>query len=175
MSFDKFLTPRRIFWFWLPLATMWIMMAIEQPAISATLARLPNPEFNLAAFGVTWSLALMVEGPVIMLLTAGTALPHDRQSYRRLLNFTHMMTISLTALHLLIGLTPLYGFIVGRLIGAPEDVVELSRHGFLLLTPWTAAIAYRRLWQGVLIRHDRTRVVPITIAARLLVRWSRWI
>jgi hypothetical protein len=169
VSFDKFLTPRRIFWFWLPLATMWIMMAIEQPAISATLARLPNPEFNLAAFGVTWSLALMVEGPVIMLLTAGTALPHDRQSYRRLLNFTHMMTISLTALHLLIGLTPLYGFIVGRLIGAPADVVELSRHGFLLLTPWTAAIAYRRLWQGVLIRHDRTRVVPITIAARLLV------
>ncbi|MCB0115830.1 MAG: hypothetical protein R2873_15245 [Caldilineaceae bacterium] len=167
MSFDKLLTPRRIFWFWLPLAAMWLMMAVEQPAISAALARLPNPELNLAAFGVTFALALLVEGPVIMLLTAGTALPRDRQSYRRLLNFTHMLAFGLTALHLLVGLTPLYAIVVGQLIGAPADVLELSRVGFLLLTPWTASIAYRRLWQGVLIRHDRTRVVPITIAARL--------
>lgn len=167
MSAETILTPRRIFWFWLPLATMWLMMAVEQPAISAALARLPNPELNLAAFGVTWALALLVEGPVIMLLTAGTALPRDRQSYQRLLNFTHLLAISLTGLHLIVGLTPLYGIIVGRLIGAPADVLDLSRIGFLLMTPWTAAIAYRRLWQGVLIRYDRTKVVPITIAARL--------
>ena len=36
------------------------------------------------------------------------------------------------------------------------------------MTPWTAAIAYRRLWQGVLIRFNRTNVVPLTIAARLI-------
>jgi hypothetical protein len=169
VSADKILTPHRIFWFWLPLATMWLMMAVEQPAISAVMARLPNPEINLAAFGVTFALALLVEGPVIMLLTAGTALPRDRQSYNQLMRFTHIMTITLTALHLLIGLTPLYGFLVRGIIGAPEEVVELSRHGFLLMTPWTAAIAYRRLWQGVLIRFDRTKVVPITIGARLLI------
>jgi hypothetical protein len=167
VSIEKVLTSRRIFWFWLPLATMWLMMAVEQPAISAVLARLPNPELNLAAFGVTFALALLVEGPVVMLLTAGTALPRDRQSYRQLMRFTHLMCVTLTGLHLLIGLTPLYNFAVGRLIGAPAEVIELSRHGFLLLTPWTAAIAYRRLWQGVLIRFDRTKVVPITIAARL--------
>jgi progressive ankylosis protein len=169
VSLDKLLTPRRIFWFWLPLAMMWLMMAVEQPAISAVMARLPNPEINLAAFGVTFALALMVEGPVIMLLTAGTALPRDRQSYQQLMRFTHSMTITLTALHLLIGLTPLYEILVRGLIGAPEEVVELSRHGFLLMTPWTASIAYRRLWQGILIRFDRTKVVPITIGARLLI------
>lgn len=169
MFTGKFLTPRRIFWFWLPLAAMWLMMAVEQPAISAVLARLPNPELNLAAFGVTFSLALLVEGPVIMLLTAGTALPRDRQSYGQLMRFTHLMCFVLTGLHLLVGLTPLYGLFVGRLIGAPAEVIELSRHGFLLMTPWTAAIAYRRLWQGVLIRFDRTKIVPLTIAARLAV------
>lgn len=169
MSVDTILTRRRIFWFWLPLAAMWLMMAVEQPAISAVMARLPNPEINLAAFGVTFALALLVEGPVIMLLTAGTALPRDRQSYSQLLRFTHSMAITLTALHLLIGLTPLYGLLMRGIIGAPVEVVELSRHGFLLMTPWTAAIAYRRLWQGVLIRFDRTKIVPITIAARLSI------
>ncbi|MEI2419678.1 hypothetical protein V6O07_05345, partial [Arthrospira platensis SPKY2] len=34
--------------------------------------------------------------------------------------------------------------------------------------PWTAAIAYRRLWEGVLIRFDRTRIVPMTIGVRLI-------
>lgn len=161
------LTQRRILWFWLPLATMWLMMAVEQPAIAAVIARLPAPEPNLAAFGITFSLALIVESPIIMLLTAGTALARGKQSYERLLRFTHILAAGLTALHLLVGLTPLYRIAVGNLIGAPAEVVEPSRVTFLLMTPWTAAIAYRRLWQGVLIRFHRTRVVPLTIAARL--------
>ena len=168
MPFSETVTQRRIFWFWLPLAAMWIMMAIEQPLVSGVMARLPDPALNLAAFGVTFALALLVEGPVVMLLTAGTALPKDRQSYRRLMHFTHLMAGGLTALHLLIALTPLYGLLVGKLIGAPAEVIELSREGFLLMTPWTAAIAYRRLWQGGLIRFNRTNVVPLTIAARLI-------
>lgn len=162
------LTYGKIFWFWSPLALMWVMMAVEQPFIAAVIARLPRPEANLAAFGITFSLALLVEGPVIMLLTAGTALPRDRQSYQRLLHFTHLLAMSLTGLHLLIGLTPLYELIVGRMIGAPAELMGPSRTAFLILTPWTSAIAYRRLWQGVLIRFDRTKIVPVTISARLI-------
>lgn len=163
------LTQKRIFWFWVPLAAMWLMMAIELPAISAVIARLPEPEPNLAAFGIMFSLALIVESPIIMLLTAGTALPKGKQSYERLLNFTHILAVALTALHLLVGLTPLYRMVVGTLIGAPAEIIEPSRHAFLLMVPWSAAIAYRRLWQGVLIRFDRTKVVPFTIGARLAV------
>lgn len=163
------LTQARIFWFWIPLAVMWLMMAIEQPAIAAVIARLPAPELNLAAFGITFSLALIVESPIIMLLTAGTALSQGKQSYQQLLRFTHILAVALTTLHLLVGLTPLYPFIVGTLIGAPAEIVEPSRRAFLLMVPWSAAIAYRRLWQGVLIRFDRTKVVPVTISARLSV------
>jgi hypothetical protein len=153
----------------MPLAAMWLMMAIEQPAIAAVIARLPNPELNLAAFGVTFSLALIVESPIMMLLTAGTALPKGPASYRRLLNFTHILAVGLTALHLMVGLTPLYRIIVGTLIGAPAEIIGPGRQAFLLMVPWTPAIAYRRLWQGVLIRYDRTSVVPLTISARLAV------
>ncbi len=163
------LTQRRIFWFWLPLAAMWILMAVEQPALAGVMARLSDPERNLAAFGLTFSLALFVEAPVIMLLTAGTALAQGPRSYRRLLHFTHAMALVLTGLHLLLALTPLYRLLLQKVIGAPEEVIELSRISFLLMTPWTSAIAYRRLWQGVLIRFERTQVVPVTIAARLAV------
>jgi hypothetical protein len=162
------LTTSRIFWFWLPLAAMWLLMAIEHPIVAAVIARLPRPEPNLAIFGVTFSLALIIESPIIMLLSAGTALARDKHSYERLLAFTHILAAGLTGLHLLIGLTPLYGAIVGDLIGVPFEILEASRRTFLLMTPWTAVIAYRRLWQGVLIRFDRTRLVPLTILTRLL-------
>jgi hypothetical protein len=162
------LTTSRIFWFWLPLAAMWWMMAVENPMVAAVIARLPEPELNLAMFGVTFSLAIIIESPIIMLLTAGTALARGKYSYERLLRFTHILSWALTALHLLIGLTPLYPLIVGSLMGVPASILEASRPTFLLMIPWTAAIAYRRLWQGVLIRFNRTGVVPLTIMARLL-------
>jgi len=162
------LTLSRIFWFWLPLAAMWLMMAIEHPMVAAVIARLPKPEPNLAIFGITFSLALIIESPVIMLLMAGTALARGKHSYERLLCFTHILAAGLTALHLIIGLTPLYRLIMGNLIGVPAGILEASRITFLLMTPWTAAIAYRRLWQGVLIRFHRTGVVPLTIISRLL-------
>lgn len=163
------LTFGRIFWFWMPLALMWGMMAAEQPVVAAFVARMREPELNLASYGVVFALALFVESPVIMLLTAGTALAGDRPSYRRLLVFTHLLAGGLTALHLGIGLTPLLGIIVLRIVGAPYRVFELGRGALLLMIPWTGAIAYRRLWQGVLIRFHRTGVVPVTIATRLAV------
>ncbi|UCF96926.1 MAG: hypothetical protein JSV89_17355, partial [Spirochaetaceae bacterium] len=163
------LSYRRIFWFWIPLAAMWFMMAAEQPLVAAFIARMADPELNLAAYGVTFSIALIIESPIIMLLTAGTALARGAVSYRRLLRFSHILIGALTALHLLIALTPLFDLILLRLIGVPEEVAELCRGAFLVITPWSAGVGYRRLWQGVLIRHDRTGAVPVTIVLRLVV------
>jgi hypothetical protein len=168
-SSDSTLSYRRIFWFWIPLAAMWFMMAVEQPLVAAFTARMAEPELNLAAFGVVFSIALIIEAPVIMLLAAATALARGARSYRRLQHFSHILIGGLTALHLLIAVTPLLDLILLRVIGVPEAVARLCRSAFLVLTPWTAGVGYRRLWQGVLIRHDRTGLVPITIAIRLAV------
>ncbi len=63
---------------WWPLAASWLLMGLEGPAISAVIARLANPEINLAAYGgVVFPLALFIEAPIIMLLAASTALSTD--------------------------------------------------------------------------------------------------
>lgn len=161
-----------IFLFWIPLALMWAMMAIEQPALAAVVARLPQETTNLAAFGVAFSLALVIESPIIQLLTAGTALAADRARYRVLMRFMHLLGLGLTALHLLIAVTPLFDLIVSTLLTVPEHIVEPSRRAFLLMTPFSAAVGYRRLWQGVLIRYGRTAVIPITMIVRLMASGS---
>ena len=162
------LTQRRIFRFWIPLALMWVMMALEQPILAAVIARLPNPKEQLAAFGITFSLALLIEGPIIMLLTASTALARGKQSYGQLLRFTTIVSVSITILHLIIALTPIYAFLVDVLIGAPEQLVEPSRQTFLIMFPWSAVVAYRRLWQGVMIRYEKTDQVGLTMIMRLV-------
>ena len=68
---------------WWPLAASWLMMGLELPAVSAVMARLPEPTVSLAAYGgVVFPLALLIESPIIMLLSASTALSRDWPSYR---------------------------------------------------------------------------------------------
>jgi O-antigen/teichoic acid export membrane protein len=62
----------------------------------------------------------------------------------------------------------LFDYIFIYIVKLPIEIIELSRGAFLLMVPWTAAIGYRRLWQGVLIRFQRTGFVPLIIAARLV-------
>ena len=161
------LTQRRILRFWTPLALMWVMMALEQPILAAVIARLPQPKEQLAAFGITFSLALLIEGPIIMLLTASTALARGRQSYGQLLRFTTLLSAGITLLHLIVALTPAYAFLVDTLIGAPKELVEPSRRTFLIMFPWSALVAYRRLWQGIMIRFGYTDQVGMSMIFRL--------
>lgn len=162
------LTVRTVARTWWPLAASWILMSAELPLVSAIMARLTDPKIHLAAYGgVVFPLSMIVEAPIIMLLSASTALSKDLRSYELLKRFMLWMGAGLTALHLLIALTPLYGFVVGSLIHAPEEIRGPARIGLIIMTPWTFSIAYRRLHQGVLIRFGHSHSVGIGTAMRL--------
>jgi progressive ankylosis protein len=163
------LTIQRVFWFWVPLALVWLMMSFEQPSITAGVSRLPDATRNLAAFGLAFSFGLIMESPIIMLLTASTALATTREAYQRLMRFTHLLVALLTALHLILVLTPLYAYILRVWIGAPEAIIETSRIALLLVTPATAGVAYRRIWEGVMIRFGYPQRVTQVILVRLVV------
>ncbi len=163
------LTLSRIFKTWLPLAASWMLMSVELPAINTIVARLPNAEISLAAYGgVAFPIALFVEAPVINLLAASTALSWDWTSYQKLKKLTLVMGGLLMGLHLLIALTPLFDFIVTVVLQAPAEVVEPARAGLLFLSPWTPAIAYRRFQQGAMIRHGHSEMVGQTTTVRLV-------
>jgi hypothetical protein len=157
-----------IFQTWWPLAASWMLMGLELPAISAVIARLENPEINLAAYGgIVFPLALLIESPIIMLLAASTTLSKDWFSYLKIWKFMMWAGASLTGLHILIAFTPLYYTIVVAIIGAPEEIIEPARIGLKIMLPWTWAIAYRRFKQGMLIRFGHSRAISIGTVFRL--------
>jgi len=161
------LTQRRIFRFWLPLAATWLMMSVEGPFLAAVIARLAEPIYNLAAYGVAFSLALVVEAPVIMLMSAATALARNRLSYLRLRTFTHVLNATVTLAMGVALLPPVFDTIALGLIGLPPEVASRTHIALLILLPWPAAIGIRRLYQGVLIRHGLTRRVAYGTVVRL--------
>ena len=162
------LSTRRILIFWLPLAMTWLLMAIEQPYLTAVIARLPQAKFNLAAFGVAYAFALIAEAPVIMLMSASTALVTDGASFQRMRRFTFMLNAGVTALLLLVLIPGVFNFVMGDLIGLTGPVRELVAPALLVMAPWPAAIGYRRFHQGILIRGDRTRRVAYGTVIRLV-------
>ena len=104
-------TLNQVFRLWLPLAGSWVLMSIESPMLTAFVARMVSPEITLAAWGsLVYPISLAIEGPIIMLLTASTALAADRNAYDKLFKYMCFMSVILTLIHVILAFTPLYIF-----------------------------------------------------------------
>jgi hypothetical protein len=154
---------------WWPLALSWLFMGLEQPLISAIIARLPDSTIHLAALGgVVFPLALIIESPIIMLLTASTALSDHQQAYKRIYRFMMITSAILTAFHALLAFTPLYDVLIVGTLNPPAEIIEPSRWGLMLLLPWTWSIAHRRFQQGLLIRYGDAKAISVGTLFRLI-------
>ena len=143
------------------------MMAAEGPYLAAVIARLDDPIVNLAAFGVTFAFAIVIESPVIMLMSASIALVADRDSYLALRRFSYGLSALLTLAQVGFLVPPVFDAVC-RGLALPDDVARLTHGGLLIMLPWTGAIGYRRFRQGLLIRANLTRRLAYGTAIRLV-------
>ncbi|MEN6311995.1 MAG: hypothetical protein ABFD80_10715, partial [Acidobacteriota bacterium] len=161
------LSPRRILRFWLPLEATWLMMAAEGPFLAAVIARLPGPKENLAAFGVASALVWIVEAPIVMVLSASNALCRDRLAYVKLRRFFFTLNGLLTAVMLAMIAPPILRLIVRGVMGLPPDVAGLAGRALVLRVVWPAAIGFRLVYQGILIRNGRPHAVTWGTVVRI--------
>lgn len=169
MNITERLTYRRILLFWVPLALTWLMMALEQPILIAFIARLNDAKFNLAAFGIAGSFAMIIESPIIMLMSASTALVTGRNSYRKLKRFTDILNGIITGIQLILLIPPVFNFVVIGLMEVPEEIARIAHTALIIFLPWAASIGYRRFYQGILIRSHLTRRVTYGTLVRLTI------
>jgi hypothetical protein len=174
---------RDIFFFWLPLFASWLLMTAEGPLITATTNRLPNEVIMLAAQGIIISLSVTIESPIINMLATSTALTRDRASFLLLRRFTIHWMILLTGVTIALAFTPLFDLVIIKWMGVEPEIAVWVRPGMRVMTFWSAAIAWRRFLQGVMIRFNQTSKVTWGTAIRLvasggtaisLALWSKW-
>ncbi|MGE5841169.1 MAG: hypothetical protein ACM335_02750, partial [Deltaproteobacteria bacterium] len=152
---------------------------LEGPIVASVIARLQDAKLNLAAYGVAISVAFISEGPIIMLVSTTTALVRSYSSYRKLLRFALWLNGLITVLLAVLMIPQVFSFLAHEVVGLQEEVSRLAYWSMLFFLPWPAAIGMRRFYQGILIRHNRTRFVTYgTImrlasltAAALLLTW----
>ena len=144
------------------------MMSVEGPFLSAVIARIVDAKYNLAAYGVAFSFALIIEAPVIMMMSASTALVKDKQSYFKLKRFAYGLNFIVTGIMLLFVFTPLFDLITKTFMNLPEEVRKLTHLATILLIPWPGMIGYRRFYQGILIKNNLTRRVAYGTIIRLV-------
>ena len=161
------LSYKKIFKFWLPLSATWLMMSVENPFLTALIARLPNPEYNLAAYGVAFALALIVESPVIMLMSASVALVKDDYTFYKLRNFVYSVNFLITLCILILIIPPIFYALTIDFMNLPYKVAELTHKAVILLIPWPASIGYRRFYQGIMISSNATRRVAYGTVIRM--------
>jgi len=143
------------------------MMSVEGPFLSALIARLDEPKYNLAAYGVAFALALIIEAPVIMMMSASTAIVKDEHSFLKLKRFTYLLSGGLTLVMMILIIPPVFYFIAEDLIGLPPKVAGLTHIATIILLPWPGSIGYRRFCQGILIRNNMTRRVAYGTIVRI--------
>jgi hypothetical protein len=99
---DQGPTVRQMLSLWVPLAASIVMMVLEPSVINIGLGRTADPELALAAYGVAYGLALLVEAPILMLLDASVARSTDRAAFVLIRRFTLGLGLIVTATGLLV-------------------------------------------------------------------------
>jgi hypothetical protein len=161
-------TPRDVLRFWIPLSLTWMMMSIEGPILTSAIARLPFDAINLAAYGVALAIAMLIESPVIQLLSTSVALARDAASMAVLKRFTWRVNIGVTIGMIVVTIPPIYDVLALYVIDLPLEVEAAMYWGLVCLIPWPGAIGYRRFYQGIMIRHGFTRQVAYGTVMRLV-------
>ena len=118
--------------FWAPLALMQIIMNFEFPAVIAFISRLGNVKENLAIFTVVTSLSLLLEGAIIQMLSAATALSDSWNNYQKLKNFLLVVLALLLVIHIFL---PKTGYTVEKILPTIQE-----KGGTLRLYPHDAEV-----------------------------------
>ncbi|MFT3772632.1 MAG: hypothetical protein QM820_45150 [Minicystis sp.] len=150
-----------------PLSLSDVVMTLGDPLQTMALSRLPDTREVLAAVGIVKAIAVFLESPIIMILHASTALSRSAASRRALWRFTRLLGGALTAIFVLLAFKPIYDVLLLRIFGAGPSIAAIGRTTFLLVLPWPGIIAWRRFYQGVLIRRGKTRQVGWASLSRL--------
>ncbi|HEY9802578.1 MAG TPA: hypothetical protein V6D25_19605 [Leptolyngbyaceae cyanobacterium] len=151
----------------IPLSLSDVAMTLGDPLQTSALSRLPFPQETLAGVGVVKGVAVFLESPIIMILHASTALGGQAKSRRALWQFTVIVGLVLSGIFLFLTWEPVYNWLLLDVFGVTSSIAARGRTTFLLMFLWPFVIAWRRFFQGLLIRAQKSIAVGWASAARL--------
>lgn len=150
-----------------PLSLSDIIMALGDPLQTMALTRLPQAPVTLAGMGVVKSIAVFLESPIIMILHASTALGKQAASRNALWRFMLLLSGLLSLIFAGLCLGPVYDWLLCSVFGVNRQVADIGRIAFVMMIAWPFIIAWRRYFQGLLIRSGDNKYIGYSSILRL--------
>lgn len=161
---------RKSFWqvYW-PLALSWFFMGWEGQVAVGLIGLMPKNEVLQAGVLVVWGIAMLVESPVIDLLSTATTLGTDRVRYAQISKFAGLLMIWVAVVHIAVVFTPAYEVVAVDWMGNKPQVAAAARNGLYWMPLWAACVGWRRYRQGIMIRAESTRPISIGTLIRVVM------
>ncbi len=160
---------KRLWLEFLPLSLSDVTMAASDPMINTTLAHLPDGRLNIGALGVSKSLAVFFESPIIMLLHTSNALAGNRTARSVLFRFMLLCAFGLSLSVMVLTIPALFEEFSVFVLGLQGSAIDRARNILTILILWPALIAWRRYFQGLLIHAGHIGVIGKAGISRLLM------
>lgn len=158
---------KKIVMFWLPLLATWVFMGLEHPISSGLVARLGDSKEQLAAFGVAFAFGLIIESPIINILSAVAALCKNRGSYLVCIKSSYTLVLFVVLTHLFVLTPPAFDFIMKDAIGLSDSIAYKTYDALIFIILWPPMIGIRRFYQGIMVANGETKKIAYATFCRL--------
>ncbi len=167
---DNCLSYKHLLAFFLPLAvTPFFIMSIHS-LMNAALARLPYPELSIAVFTVVKGIANAVKAPDAMFMQLNVSLVDDRKSFYTTSKFAWSLGGGFFAILFVLGYSPAGGWFLRNIIGLTDpEAIRFALLGLRITCFLPLAETLRNVHRGLVIGHERTRIVTAGTAVRLVM------
>ncbi|HHV43562.1 MAG TPA: hypothetical protein GXX57_02680 [Firmicutes bacterium] len=171
---DRPLGTKVTFWkllrFFLPLGATPFLIASTHSIVDGALARLPNPEVNIAVFGIVKSMVNVIKAPELMSTQVFLAFVDDQKSYRLVRRFNWQVISVVFFLLSLLGYTPLGGLVLQYVFKIDDpDQLDLAYRALRIAAFLPFVETLRNAYQGMAVGLVRTGIMAVATAMRVVV------
>jgi progressive ankylosis protein len=162
----------RLILFYLPLGASALLAGLTHVIINGVLARSPQAEITLSTYAVALSVSFLLDMPINVLRQTSSKYAKDRASFRSVAWLTGVLAVSITALSITIGWTPVGVFFFASVFGVTEELLQPTINVFRVLAFLFPLTALRSLFQGVILNQLRTAWMTAGMIIRLIAMFG---
>ncbi|MBI4083656.1 MAG: hypothetical protein HY423_13710, partial [Candidatus Lambdaproteobacteria bacterium] len=136
--------------------------------VAVCLGQGPEPELNLAAFGVAYALAVLMYSPLRGLHAVGRAGAGGRESLWVAMRFAFRYVLLFAGVSFVVFYSPVDGWLLRVALGLPEGVAARAEPALLLVFLLAILWGYLALFEGIAAALGSPPDTPGNLALRLL-------
>ncbi|SFP37434.1 hypothetical protein [Salibacterium halotolerans] len=154
---------------WMPLAFSTSILYIEIPVMLLLIARMPDGTENILAFNMGLGYIFILNSTVQFITSVSTKLSENFPSFYRVLLFSLLYSAAIVVIGYVCLFSPLFEGVFRYIVPINDPkTLELIKTGCLVLSTAPVAVAWRRVYQGLWIRREKTSVVTLASFIRLI-------